>query len=477
MPVGNVRRATLAGARRGLGLFARLSLTTQFLLVSLVILLAGMLLIGMWVGHQVESSVLDRTAEVTGLYVNSVTAPYLQSLVGHSELSDEQLATLDALLTETPLGQRIATFKVWSTDGQVLYSTNRALIGQRFPIDDDLGLALSGQVAADVSDLREPENVYERQHWRRLLQVYIPVRQQGEGQTIAVTEFYQLPDQLEHDVAVARLRAWGIVAAVMIIMYLALVGIVKRGSNIIASQDRALRQKIAELSNLLEQNNHLHERVRKAAGRTTALNEQALRRIGADLHDGPGQALALALLRLDTEESDAAAPEPVGRETAAVRGIVQDALTEIRAISSGLRLPELEALSLAEVVERAVRDHERQSGIGVTMELHDVPSVAPLAIKIALFRSLQEALSNAARHGGGVTVTVNLCHEAGRLHLHVSDFGPGFIVSQVAPNGHLGLAGIRERAELLGGNFQIDTAPGQGTALHVDWPLDGTEAL
>jgi signal transduction histidine kinase len=194
------------------------------------------------------------------------------------------------------------------------------------------------------------------------------------------------------------------------------------------------------------------------------LNEQALRRIGSDLHDGPGQALALALLRLDSADTFAASGN-------SIREIVQDALTELRSIAAGLRLPELSALPVSGVVERAVRDHERRSGVPVRLELSELPADAATSVKIALFRALQEALSNATRHGGGADISVRTWAADDWLCLTVADRGPGFEAARAEPKGRLGLASMRERAELLGGRFQVDSMPGRGTAVHLCWPL------
>src|SRR5258707_562058 len=83
---------------------AHLSLASQFLLVGLVVLLAGMLVVGIWVGAQIESGVLNRTASLTGLYVDSVISPYLQPLAQQSVLPPAQIDVLDRVLSNTPLG-------------------------------------------------------------------------------------------------------------------------------------------------------------------------------------------------------------------------------------------------------------------------------------------------------------------------------------------------------------------------------------
>jgi signal transduction histidine kinase len=252
-----------------------------------------------------------------------------------------------------------------------------------------------------------------------------------------------------------------------------------------------LEQAVRHANELLAQNAELNDRVRAAALKTTLLNEQSLRRISADLHDGPGQALALAMMRLDELQfffdDDVASVSTPANHTAAkpmgelgttdtgdftvVRRAVQDALNDIRSISTGLRLPELTPLTVCEVVERAVSAHERRGGAPVTMRLDRLPMGAPLAIKIALFRALQEALSNATRHGGGAAVAVHAWADQTRLHLSVSDKGPGFDPEHAARKGRLGLASMRERAELLGGSFQAESAPGHGARLELALPL------
>ena len=236
-----------------------------------------------------------------------------------------------------------------------------------------------------------------------------------------------------------------------------------------------LEQAVARANRLLEKNRRLHDRVRQAARRTTDLNEQALRRIGADLHDGPCQALALALLRIETlRERVAPDNDGITDDFHVIASAIRDGLEEVRAISGGLRLPELAPLAVSEVAERALREHERRSGVLVKRHL-DAPTEAPLAIKIALFRTLQEALSNATRHGGGSGVTARIWTQDDELCLAVSDSGRGFVPEHAERKGRLGLASMRERAELLGGSMWIETRLGHGTTVRLSWPLQESD--
>lgn len=463
--------------------FSRVTFARQFLLTSFLTLLAGMVVIGLWIGWQIKIGVINRTAGVTALYVDSFIAPHLQGLTDSSQLDSEQLKALDVLLSGTPLGERIVAFKIWGADGRILYSNNPELIGRKFPIKQELILAFTGQVHTEISNLSEPENEYERQHWPRLIETYAPVRLEKVGSIVAVSEFYQTTDELEREILAAQRRSWLVVGAATLTMYLLLVGLVGRASRTLTNQQDELRDHVARLTTVLEQNRQLHQRVRRAAANTTALNERFLHRTSVDLHDGPAQDLALALLRVESlaescqDCQQAVANRPVGSTRSAgddfrtVQAALQSALADLRAITAGLRLPELDDLSLVATAERAVREFERKTGHLVTLTLGDLPENAPLPVKITLYRLLQESLANGFRHANPSEQQVKLAHIDEHLVVNVSDNGHGFDPHATRGNGHLGLAGMRERVEILGGTFAVESELGRGTNVSARLPL------
>jgi signal transduction histidine kinase len=436
-----------------------MSLARRYLIANLAVVLAASVAVASWVGVQIETSVLERTASVTALYIDSFVEPQIATLATNETLPAANVDALDELLASTELGSRVVSFRIWRPDGRIVYSPNRALIGQQFEAEGGLARALEGEVSAEISDLAGPENSYERERWSRLVETYVPVRVRGGATILAVTEFYQLPDDIDAEVARARVASWIVVAAAAVLSYLLLAGLVKQGSDTIDRQQRALRDRVAELSRLLEQNETLHGRLRRAADRTTALNEAGLRRIGSDLHDGPAQTLALALLRIDElEDGDV------------VSDAVSSALGDLRLIAAGLRSPSFEAMTVAQVVERGVREHERRTGQSVALRVTETPGAEPVVVKIGLYRVLQEALSNAARHAAGAVIEVELTSTADEVRLEVRDAGPGFDPETIRADA-LGLAGMRERAELLGGTFSIGPRDGgSGTRVCLALP-------
>ena len=131
------------------------------------------------------------------------------------------------------------------------------------------------------------ENVPQRAIRSELLETYSPVRLSGTNEVIAVAEFYQTVDALNQEIAAAQRRSWLVVGTVTLVIYLLLAGFVRRASDTIEQQQATLNDQISRLTELLGQNQELHERVRRAAGSVATLNERLLRRIGSELHDGP----------------------------------------------------------------------------------------------------------------------------------------------------------------------------------------------
>lgn len=470
-------------ARRGRGapralptalgeLWRRLSLETRFNLASLLILLVSLLVLGWWVGRAIQVGVVHRTAAATSLFVENFIVTELQELGDRAWLSEEHVSRLEWLLDATPLGREIVAIKIWAPGGRIVYGAGA---GSTYDVKGEQAGAWAGGVVAHVSNLSDEENAPQGQHFDRLLETYTPIRLEGNEKVIAVAEFYSRVDALDREIRLAQGRSWLVVSGVVAAIYLLLVGLVRQGGRTIRRQASELRAQVAERDKLLGQNRTLHGRVARAAERTTALNERFLRRVSADLHDGPAQDLSFALLKLDgLTHLPLTEAERVQREVQvqAVQGSLERATRELRAVARGLRLPELEPLTLTETLRRAVHDFERRSGAAVTLELADLPGEVPLALKITVFRIVQEALNNAYRHGGGAAYTVEATADA-LLTLTVRDDGQGFVPATPSPTapGGLGLVGMRERVESLGGLFEVTSVPGAGTRVVARLPL------
>lgn len=456
----------------------RWSLVQRFTVVSFVIMIFGTAGIGWWVGEQIKIGVIKESAVTAALYMDSFIAPNLQELGNSTELSPKRIGILNDLLRETDLGQRIVAFKVWDEQGRVLYSKGPSLFSDIFPNSADQARVWQGEVVAGINNSFAERRLEEQKFNSRLLQIYSPVRLSGTNQVIAVAEFYQKVNALEADITAAQRRSWLVVGTTMTAIYILLVGFVRWANNTIGRQEIELTHQVARLTELLAQNNELHQRVQRAAANTSALNERFLRRISADLHDGPTQELGVALLRLDRvmgQNEVCRLKDPnltCNEQLPVIQTSLQRALQEIRAIAAGFGLPQLESLTLAELVKRAVRSHEQRTGTKVSVTLEKLPDQTDLPVKIAIYRLIQEALTNAHRHADGVGQQVQVKNEINYMLVEVSDQGPGFDVAKsIDWEEHLGLSGMRERVESLGGVFKIESETGYGTKVITQIPL------
>ena len=454
--------------------FERVNFSRQFLTACALILIVGMATLGHWLGRQIESSAVNRTAAIAAIYVESILATELRGWDGTGEVDPATRTILDQLFVHGPLHRKVLRFKLWDKGGRIAYSSDSQQVGLRFPIENQRAAAFNGQVQAKVSDLDDADNQREHMRWPRLLEVYVPLRSGSRAEILGVAEFYHSTENLGRDIFEAQRQSWLLVVASTLVIYLLLFGLVRRADNLILEQQHDLQQQLLHLRALLRENDQMRERLSQAGVQTTTLNEQFLYRVAADIHDGPAQTIALARMRIDeltaTLDDAPAGTESRTSEMAMVHQALHTALQELRNIAFGLAIPGIADLSLRDTVYRATRDFERAYGVAPEVQLEGELNDASLAVKITLYRVLQESLTNSWRHARPATPRVSVRVRAGRVLAEISDAGPGFDPAATSAQ-QMGLAFMRERVRLLGGVFRIDSAPGRGTCIHVDLPL------
>ena len=236
------------------------------------------------------------------------------------------------------------------------------------------------------------------------------------------------------------------------------------------SAERKISEQLEEVSKLASHNEQLSRHLQLANSAAATLNEKLFRRVGADIHDGPVQLIAYALLSVG-KLADAVAKSTPPRESdvSRLQVALQDTLQELREISSGLALPELETLSIEECIRKAIFDHEERTNSRVAAEMSSLSGQVPHALKLCAFRFVQEALNNAFRHGQGVDQRVT-ASSGSELEITVSDRGPGFSRSEVG-NDRLGLSGLRARIAAIGGTLEIASKPHELTSLNARFNL------
>lgn len=201
---------TLPRASRYLGLMGRwrrLSLARKFAIAGSVVLLAGMVVIGLWVTRQIEDGVIRNTAASTALYMDSFVEPLVQEIAHRDILSPQVRKELDGLLEETAIGQRIVSFKIWKRGGLIAYSSRAEIIGKVFPTTRSLERAWAGEVVGEIDSLEDEEDALERAAGFPLLEMYSPVRERRTGRIIAVAEFYETATALKENLFWVNLKS------------------------------------------------------------------------------------------------------------------------------------------------------------------------------------------------------------------------------------------------------------------------------
>lgn len=231
---------------------------------------------------------------------------------------------------------------------------------------------------------------------------------------------------------------------------------------------------------LVAANDHLEQMQadrRELLDRTVRVAEEERSRVAADLHDGPIQRLAALMFLLDrtglrVERDDLpGAGELLDRARRELEGEING----LRRIMSELRPPVLDQGGLVAAVRDLASEHHQRTGMDVQLDVEDVTGLSRDA-ETVLYRVVQEALVNAAKHSRGTSVSVSLSASPDGATVAVADDGEGFVLqpgSGLVRDGHFGLAVMRERMDLAGGQFQITSAPGRGTRVAGFMPTTG----
>lgn len=394
-----------------------------------------------------EDAIADAKV-VTELTGRGIVAPYLTQDALAGEPAD--LARLDRVVRERVLGDRVIRVKVWSPDGRILYSDEPRLRGDRYQLGRDGADALrTGATGAEVSDLSEAENRFERGRGR-LLEVYLPLDTPG-GRRVLFESYQRF-----EGVAVSGRRLWltfvpPLLGAVVLLWLLQ--------APLAWSMARRLRAGQLERERLLRG--------------TIDATERERRRIAGDLHDGVVQDLAGAAMSLAAARGGLRAAPAAETEELLDEGVdtVRGAMRQLRSLIVDISPPRLAERGLAAALADLVAPLA-EAGVSTRVEVQDGLRVDP-EVAALLHRAAQEAVRNASRHAAAAAVTIRVAAADGRVVLTVQDDGRGFSDDERArarSEGHLGLDLLGALAVDAGGSLSVASAPGAGTRVELEAP-------
>ncbi len=445
-----------------------MSLVRRFVILALCLSAVSALILGTWVSEKIESTARAREAGSAASYISLFISPHVQNLDRDEALSPDQIEALDQVMQSAALGLRVVGMKIWSRRGTVVYSVNKDAIGDTYPIQGALESALAGTTTSDFSGPDE-ESAREFALKDALLEIYAPILSNTTGAVIAVAEFYEDASDLAGDLRSAQLHSWLVTGIVLAAIFAGLSTLISDGNHTIRRQRDELSTHVARLSESVRTTEELQKRIERGAREVIEDNERLLRTIGSELHDGPAQLISLAQLKLDRLE-DVAGSSELG----AIRSALANAIRDIRRISAGLLLPNVDDEDLLVCLKTTIRDYEAKTGTRVALRYRRLPKRCAPYVTICLCRFVQEGLANAFRHAGASGQAVLVEGRAGAIRAQVCDSGPGISNTITIQSGeHLGLISLRRRLESIRGSLTISSRLGAGTTLTAWLPLGG----
>jgi signal transduction histidine kinase len=391
------------------------------------------------------SEAIRNAKSLTELAGRGVAAPYLTPALLAGQ--PRAIAALDRTVRARLLADPVVRVKIWAPSGRVVYSDERRLIGARYELrPGELHALRTGGVDAEVSDLTEPENRFERQY-HKLLEVYIGVRATNGAPLLFETY------QRFSSIAASGNRLFRVffvpAIAVMVLLELAQIPLA-------VSLARKVQRGQQEREALLQ--------------RAIDASEVERRRIARDLHDGPVQDLAGVSYTLSSaiEEANAVDPELAGALEQSAKQ-TRDSIRALRTLLVDIYPPRLHSEGLIAAVSDLL---SALSAGGLEVTLDADPNLRlPHGVEAVLFRVAQESLRNVLEHAEATRVAVHVHATPGSVTLEVEDDGRGIGEMPADGDEHFGLRMLEDLARDSGGRLELDSAPDRGTRVRLQIPI------
>ncbi|MFG1925062.1 sensor histidine kinase [Cryptosporangium sp. NPDC048952] len=392
-----------------------------------------------------ESESVNDALTVTDLLAGAVVTPALEDALLSPDAATAAAARerLGGVIEPGVLVGAIVRTKIWTPEGTIVYSDEPRLIGRTFPLgDDERAVLRTPRTRADVSDLDEPENQYERSD-SKLLEVYRPVWTPG-GTTLLFETYSRYDAVTDRSGQLWRGFASITISSLLLMLVLqapvtwALVGRVRRAT----LQREQLREQ------------------------AMAASDEERRRIAATLHDGVVQDLtagAFAVAAAAGKARSTPGSESLAERLDSVAGTVRAGVGSMRSLLVDIYPPSLVDSGLAAALEDLVTGL-RERGTAVEITVEPAVELSP-DVESLLFRVAQESLRNVAKHANASHVVVAV---TGAVTLEISDDGVGFDPAGVVPDGHFGLRVMADLARNAGAMLAVASRPGGGTRWRLE---------
>lgn len=300
---------------------------------------------------------------------------------------------------------------------------------------------------------------------------------QGQNAYLART-IDEIPTTLKND------SAFNSYAAISLIFSNRPIGTLKllsKNRNFFTQDQQILIQSFANLAAVAIQNTWLFDEVRTSNRQLHALSQRLMKaqederlHLSREMHDESGQLLAALTVQLGLLERDANPQKTIHERVTELKQTANAIQENLHRLAVNLRPASLDHLGLITTLQQFIQEFSRQHSIKVDFETVGMQEKRmPIEVETALFRIVQESLTNVVLHAQSARVDVLLSATDRRVSVVIEDDGVGFMPVSAMVEDHLGLFGMRERVEMLGGTFTIESSPGKGTTVKAEVPFDG----
>lgn len=383
---------------------------------------------------------LHAQVETAEAFLTHFLEPYARAQLSISGASAQKLEALEAALARHLGTKPMIAAQIWLPEGRLMYSSTDGLHAAEHD-NADLKKALLGEKVIQIETVEDGDEVGPIA--LPYVEIYLPITDPVQGKPIAIGEVYVDAGAMIEDSARFERTVWLSIGSAMI----AMIGMLALS----ARQSEVLRARLEAEQVLVSQNDALRREAVSARFAAAEANEQTLNYIGAEIHDGPLQLLGLAAL-LGTKA-------PASNDDATAPSLVRQAVVELRRISAGLILPEIEELSTLQTVELAASRHRSLAGTAVDLSVDSLAALPTLDVprRISLYRVIQEGLANATRHGGEGPVSMSLSVDQASLVVTIdSQQRPKENVAEDGAKQKLGLQGMRRRIAAFNGTVEFE---------------------
>jgi signal transduction histidine kinase len=403
-----------------------------------------------FLGTYIEEAFGNKAAASTALYMDSFIEPLVQTLGQSSSLSPQTRAALERLLSPASIGKPVVAFRIWVGD-RIVFSNRSELVGRSFPPSAARSSARQGEVVATFGPDSDDDE-YERSLGVPTLEIHAPIRKAGTHEIIAIAETAELASKVTSQIRAAQYTSYAVIVSLATVVLLTLFGF--------GSSRDGMDERIVAMDALAS-------RLCAASGHVLEASDRDRRTLCEELHAGPLQHAAFALLRVEELREAGERPDT---EIEIVSQALETCVAQLRALSGSLP-PEFTDVPVATVCNMAISQHVLKTGHPVEFDLTELPQNVPYALKACLFHLLAESLHDSTKYAQESKIQICARRKEEGFEIGVYCETNRHTVDGLVAELSRGSQNLRSRVESVRGELVFESVPSGVVSITANFVL------